>query len=75
MMVMSFCLFHSTIACNEKQEFYDDFIDENQERVGDNSLIFGGTLSDIDNNIYATIIINGKEWMTENLKVTRLNDG
>ena len=36
MMVMSFCLFHSTIACNEKQEFYDDFIDENQERVGDN---------------------------------------
>jgi len=33
------------------------------------------TLTDIDGNSYLTIQIAGKEWMTENLKTTRYNDG
>jgi len=32
-------------------------------------------LADIDGNIYHTIIAGGKEWMIENLKSTRFNDG
>ena len=34
-----------------------------------------GTLSDADGHTYATVVIGKYEWMTENLKTTRYNDG
>lgn len=34
-----------------------------------------GTMKDIDGNIYKTAVIDGKEWMLENLKVGRFRNG
>ncbi len=33
-----------------------------------------GSMSDIDGNIYKTIVIKGQEWMAENLRTTHYND-
>lgn len=35
----------------------------------------GGGVTDIDNNTYRTIILGSQEWMAENLKVSRYNNG
>ena len=34
-----------------------------------------GSVTDIDGNVYRTYVINGFNWIVENLRVTRFNDG
>lgn len=40
-----------------------------------NDTITYGLVTDIDGNSYKTVFIRGKEWMAENLRVSRYNDG
>lgn len=35
----------------------------------------GNTVTDIDGNIYSIVVIGTQEWLGQNLKTTRLNDG
>ena len=40
-----------------------------------NPQIIYGSVTDIDGNVYKTIIVNGVEWMAENLNVSRYQNG
>ncbi len=52
------------ISCNK----------ENLVNNNDDNHIFG-TMTDIEGNIYKTIIIGNQEWTVENLRTTKYNDG
>ncbi|MGM0496873.1 MAG: fibrobacter succinogenes major paralogous domain-containing protein [Bacteroidota bacterium] len=58
-------IFITALSCEEDEDDSDETIEDGTT----------GTVTDIDGNEYKTVYINGKEWMAEDLRTTKYNDG
>jgi len=60
-----------TTTCEEQPPEVCQYIFE----INDECQLSGGTVTDIDGNVYDAILIGNQLWMSENLKVTHYNNG
>jgi uncharacterized protein (TIGR02145 family) len=61
-----------TFSCTSDR---DQSSDETKTAAAESKVIPGTPVTDVDGNIYRTIIISDQEWMAENLKTKTYNNG
>jgi uncharacterized protein (TIGR02145 family) len=54
--------------------FFSVGCSEVEDLIPDNHIDYG-SVTDIDGNVYKTVVIGDQEWMAENLRVSRYNNG
>ena len=73
------CIIPASSLCNDNDYLtVNDYYDNNCQCSGfgqGSDFEIGAGLMDIDGNHYSTIIINGLEWMAENLRVSHYRNG
>jgi uncharacterized protein (TIGR02145 family) len=73
------CILPESSLCTDNNILtVNDYYDENCICIGfteGSDFVIGGGVTDVDGNQYSTVIINGKEWMAENLRVTKYRNG
>jgi uncharacterized protein (TIGR02145 family) len=73
------CLYPNSICDDGNSATTNDIINSNCQCQGTSNtnpqIVWGGGVTDIDGNIYLSVIINGQEWMQKNLAVTKYRNG
>lgn len=70
---LTFAVLSALVSC--KKETTTTTNSTNTQNNPTNEGKLGAPITDIEGNIYKTVIIGSQQWMAENLKVTKYNDG
>jgi len=71
--VVGMCLLVLASACKKDEK--DKIVEDNDNEITNISFTNGNGVTDVEGNQYKTVIINGQEWMAENLKTSKYSNG